>query len=122
MVHSPVGEGCVVLAYNITNWVEAPGRREARSVGLRRMRLRSRAHALAHIRRTITALDEKETPRTSRAIGEVLRALGQELLDALVSEAKEIFAGPGMLVRNGSRQRSLGGIFFQLVRVALSTR
>jgi hypothetical protein len=111
-----------VLAYNITNWVEAPGRREAHVVGLRHTRARSRADFREHIRRTTTALDERETPRTSRAIGDALRALGEERVNALVCEAREIFAGPGMLVRNGSRRRSLGGIFFQLARAALSIR
>src|SRR5262245_57419094 len=79
---------------------------------LARRRLRER------IRRICRALDEKETMRTSRAIGDVTRALGFARAHQLVEEARAIFAGPGMLVRNGSRPRTLGGIFFQLANAS----
>lgn len=41
---------------------------------------------------------------------------GQELLEQLVSEAKDLESKGGMMTLNGSRRRTLGGVFFQLVR------
>jgi hypothetical protein len=109
-----------MLAYNITNWEEAPGRREAHLVVTREKREFARRRARERIRRICWALEEKETLRVCRAIGEVTGALGFERTQKLVDEARAIFAGPGMLVRNGSRRRTLGGIFFQLANAEIS--
>jgi len=103
-----------VLAYNITNWVEAPGHREARLVFTRQEREESRRRAHARVRHICRALDEPCTPRVERAVDGVVRRFGPEKTQELVAEARAIFAGPGMLVQNGSRLRTLGGIFFQL--------
>jgi hypothetical protein len=107
-----------VLAYKITNWVEAPGPREAHVVVTREMRELSRRRTRERIRRICRALEERETPQVCRAVGEVTRALGFERAQELVAEARVIFEGPGMLVRNGSRRRTVGGIFFQLARAS----
>ena len=109
-----------MLAYNITNWGEAPGPREAHLVVTREMREMSRRHARARVQRICRALGEKDTPRLHHAIFDVTRTLGSQRAEELVEEAKTIFAGPGMLIRNGSRNRTLGGIFFQLVGAAVS--
>ena len=107
-----------MLAYKITNWEEAPGRREAHIVVTREMRELSRRRARERIYRICRALGETETVRVCRAIGQATRALGFPRTYELVAEASAIFEGPGMLVRNGSRRRTLGGIFFQLASAA----
>jgi hypothetical protein len=109
-----------MLAYHITNWAVAPGPREARVVVTETMRENSRRRARARIQRVCRALHELDTPRIHRAVAEVARRVGFARTDELVEEAKVIFAGAGMLVRNGSRQRTLGGIFFQLAKAATS--
>ena len=107
-----------MLAYKITNWVEAPGPREAHVVVTPEMRELSRRRTRERIRRICRALEERETPRVCRAIGDVTRALGFERTHALVAEARTLHDGPGMLVQNGSRKRTVGGIFFQLARAS----
>lgn len=42
--------------------------------------------------------------------------IGAERAWAWVEEAKAIYAGPGMLTKDGSRKRTLGGCFFALAR------
>ena len=103
-----------MLAYNITNWAVAPGRREAHLVVTDEMRRLSRRRARARVERICRALAEPETPRIQRAIADVTRRIDFKRAEALIEEARAIHAGPGMLVRNGSRPRTLGGIFFQL--------
>ena len=107
-----------LLAYNITNWEEAPGERKAHLVVTREMREESRRRARARMQRICRALGEKETQRIYRALGEVVRSLGFRRAEEIVAEARAIFAGPGMLVRDGSRKRTVGGIFFQLANAA----
>lgn len=107
-----------MLAYNITNWVEAPGRREARLVVTRQEREKSRRRARERVRHICRALDEPCTLRLERAVDAVVRRLGREKTQELVAQARTIFAGPGMLVQNGSRLRTLGGVFFQLTKSA----
>lgn len=107
-----------MLAYNIKNWEEAPGTREAHLVVTRETREMSRRRARERIQRICRALGERETPRVCRAIGQVTRELGFARTHELVEEARAIFDWPGMLVRNGSRRRTLGGIFFQLANAA----
>jgi hypothetical protein len=111
-----------VLAYKIVNWAEAPGRREAHLVITEEKREISRRNARARMKRIARALGEEDSPRIHRAIGNVARKLGFERVGQLVEEAKAIHAGSGMLVRNGSRKRTVGGIFFQLAGVLLESR
>jgi hypothetical protein len=107
-----------VLAYKITNWAIAPGPRQAHLVVTSEMRELSRRRARTRVQRICRALEEQDTPRIHHAIAEVTRRLGFERSEELVREARTIFAGPGMLVRNGSRKRTPGGIFFQLAAAA----
>ncbi len=75
--------------------------------------LRERAAKIAD------ALGETEAqPRQS--IVRVVRALGEECTRALVARAREIDAGGGLMVPDGSRKRTLGGVFFVLAREALT--
>ena len=111
-----------MLAYHITNWEEAPGTREAHFVVTAEMRETSRRRARERVLRICRALGEKETVRACRAIGRITRLLGFERTYELVGEARTIFEGPGMLVRNGSRRRTLGGIFFQLANASMPAR
>ena len=100
-----------MLSYNITNWSEAPGPREARVVVGRR-------DARVRVQRIARALGERDTPNIHRAIQVVTARLGYERAVQLIDEARAIFSGAGMQVRDRSRLRSLGGIFFQLARGA----
>ena len=108
-----------MLAYKIVNWAEAPGRREAHLVVAEEKRETSRRNARARTKRIARALGEEDSPGIHRAIGNVARRLGVERAGQLVEEAKAIHAGSGMLVRNGSRNRTVGGIFFQLAGALL---
>jgi hypothetical protein len=47
---------------------------------------------------------------------QVLAVLGLDHTAALLAEALEVEAHGGLLVRNGTRRRTPGGVFFQLVR------
>ena len=49
----------------------------------------------------------------------VVRKLGPEAANDLAVRAREIHAGDGMSVADGSRQRTIGGVFFQLARQEL---
>jgi hypothetical protein len=62
-----------------------------------------------------------ETERAPRAtIWRIVRTIGPERTQAFVAQAQEIEANGGMLVPDGSRKRTLGGIFFYLVRTQVS--
>ncbi len=65
------------------------------------------------------------TSRLAAALGEtkpgpiaqldrVISLLGPDQAERLVAEAQALQAGPGMRTKDGSRQRTLGGIFFYL--------
>jgi len=54
------------------------------------------------------------TPR--RQIWRIVRTIGPERTQAFVEQALEIEANGGMLLPDGSRKRTLGGVFFRLVR------
>ncbi len=49
-----------------------------------------------------------------------VRTLGPERAQAFVTQSLEVEANGGMLVPDGSRRRTLGGIFFYLVRTQIS--
>jgi RNA recognition motif-containing protein len=49
-----------------------------------------------------------------RRIHTMVLLLGHSFVTALVEEAKDVYAGEGMLTSDGSRKRSLGGVFFRL--------
>lgn len=60
-------------------------------------------------------LDETSYEATQK-IANVVTLLGFERVDKLIDEAAAIFAGEGMLVADGSRKRTLGGVFFALCK------
>jgi hypothetical protein len=62
-----------------------------------------------------------ETHAGPRAtIWRTVRTLGPERAHAFVAQAQEVEANGGMLIPDGSRKRTLGGIFFYLVRTQVS--
>jgi hypothetical protein len=99
-----------MLSYNITNWLESPGPREAHVV------VTARTRSADFVLGLCDELDELPTPRMRHVLGGVVRRLGKSHVERLAGRAKIIFAGSGMLVRDGSRRRTLGGVFFQLIK------
>jgi hypothetical protein len=68
---------------------------------------------------TTTAIADQlgETVGGARAtIWRTVRTIGPERAQAFVAHAREAEANGGMLIPDGSRKRTLGGIFFYLVR------
>lgn len=64
-----------------------------------------------------------ETDETAlRQLGLVVRSLGSEQALALLSEALHIEAQGGLLTRDTSRRRTLGGVYFHLARARVSLR
>ncbi len=62
-----------------------------------------------------------ETHAGARAtIWRCVHTLGPERAQAFVTQSLEVEANGGMLVPDGSRRRTLGGIFFYLVRTQIS--
>jgi hypothetical protein len=62
-----------------------------------------------------------ETASGARAtIWRTVRTIGLERAQAFVAQAQEVEANGGMLIPDGSRKRTLGGIFFYLVRTQVS--
>jgi hypothetical protein len=62
-----------------------------------------------------------ETERIpSQTIWRCVRVLGAERTQAFVAQAQEVEAKGGMLIPDGSRKRTLGGIFFYLVRTQIT--
>jgi hypothetical protein len=62
-----------------------------------------------------------ETAPGARAtIWRTVRTLGPERAQAFVAQAQEVEANGGMLIPDGSRKRTLGGIFFYLVRTQVN--
>src|SRR5918998_3519024 len=51
-----------------------------------------------------------------RQIGRALATLGEERVRAVVAEALAVEARGGLLLPDGSRRRTVGGVFFHLVR------
>jgi hypothetical protein len=70
---------------------------------------------------TAIATQLGETVGGARAtIWRTVRTLGPERAHAFVTQALEAEANGGMLIPNGSRRRTLGGIFFYLVRTQVT--
>jgi hypothetical protein len=62
-----------------------------------------------------------ETERIpQQTIWRCVRVLGVERTQTFVAQAQEVEANGGMLVPDGSRKRTLGGIFFYLVRTQVT--
>jgi hypothetical protein len=65
----------------------------------------------------IAAAQFAETAPDARAtIWRGVRTIGSERAQAFVAQAQEVEANGGMLIPDGRRKRTLGGIFFYLVR------
>jgi hypothetical protein len=72
---------------------------------------------------TATAIADQlgETAPGARAtIWRTVRTIGPEWAQAFVAQALDVEANGGMRVPDGSRRRTLGGIFFYLVRTQIS--
>jgi hypothetical protein len=82
-------------------------------VDLNRPLLPKQAKAAAAIAET---LDETEEVPV-RQINMLVRLCGNRFAETLADEAKRIEAGDGMMTLDGSRKRTVGGTFFQLMRV-----
>jgi len=78
------------------------------------------AHPLSSIAAAITAQLGETVGGPRATIWRTVRTLGPERAQAFVAQAQEIEANGGMMVPDGSRKRTLGGIFFYLVRTQVS--
>ncbi len=61
-------------------------------------------------------------PESVRHIRHTLRILGEERVHALVAEARAVEAAGGMMLGDGSRRRTLGGVFFYLARRSMDRK
>ncbi len=79
------------------------------------------------------AVDEATVQAIAQTLGEsdravlaqlrrAMRVVGVDVTQALVAETQQIEAQGGMLTKNGSRRRTMGGVFFQLVLQRVSSR
>ena len=75
-----------------------------------------REHATAPVVTAIAAQLGETAPLPRRQIAQALATLGEERVRALVTEALAIEAQGGLMLPDGSRRRTLGGVFFQLLR------
>ena len=75
-----------------------------------------REHATAPVVAAIAAQlgETEQLPR--RQLARALVTLGEERVRALVAEALAVEAQGGLMLPDGSRRRTLGGVFFQLLR------
>jgi len=76
--------------------------------------------AIRAISDAIAALLGETEQEPTRQIVRALRVLGTERVRALVDQALEVEASGGMMLPDGSRRRTVGGIFFHLVRSGVS--
>lgn len=58
----------------------------------------------------------EDQPSVCLNIRRLVAVIGVERADELVHQSKAVEAAGGMLIPDGSRRRTLGGVFFQLVR------
>ncbi len=63
----------------------------------------------------VTQFGETEV-EPKRLIGRALRNLGEERVRAFVAQALEVEAAGGLMLPDGSRRRTPGGVFFYLMR------
>jgi hypothetical protein len=71
---------------------------------------------------TIAAQLDETAPGARATIWRTVRTLGPERAQAFVAQALEVEANGGMVIPDGSRKRTLGGIFFYLVRTRVSDK
>jgi hypothetical protein len=71
---------------------------------------------------TIDTLAETLQEPNRPLLGEVLRVLGQDRCAAILADTLTCEASGGMLTRDGTRRRTPGGVFFQLVRERATAR
>jgi len=61
-------------------------------------------------------------PEVIRQLRRAVRILGGERVRGLVARALEVEASGGMMLPDGSRRRTLGGVFFQLARTEMGQK
>jgi len=66
-------------------------------------------------------LGETDT-QAFKQLRHVVRVFGAESARLLIAEARAIFLGDGMLVEDGSRKRTLGGVYFVLAKERLTAK
>jgi len=87
-------------------------------VSLRHRRMTDAEHALA--KGIADTLDETE-PEPRRRIARVVLVLGAARAEALIARAQAIEEAGGSWVRDGSRRRTPGGVFFEVVHQSVTT-
>ncbi len=80
----------------------------------------SNPNPITSIAAAIAAQLGETAPGPRATIWRTVRTLGPERAQAFVAQAQEVEANGGMLVPDGSRTRTLGGIFFYLVRTQVT--
>jgi hypothetical protein len=78
------------------------------------------SNPITNIATTIAAQLGETAPGARATIWRTVRTLGPEQAQAFVAQALDVEANGGMLIPDGSRKRTLGGIFFYLVRTQVS--
>ncbi len=86
------------------------------------MRRMSNPHLITSTATTIAAQLSETAPGAGATIWRCVRTLGPERAQAFVAQALEVEANGGLLVPDGSRRRTPGGVFFYLVRTQVSDR
>jgi len=71
--------------------------------------------------RVARELDETD-PAATGQINRIVKCLGAEVALAFLRETLEAEAEGGMMLRDGSRRRTPGGVFFYLVKGRISRR
>ncbi len=61
-------------------------------------------------------------PEPLQHLYRAVRTLGEDRVRALVMQAQVVEENGGMLVPDGSRKRTLGGVFFHLVRTEMGRK
>jgi hypothetical protein len=69
----------------------------------------------AFLKRLANSLKE-DNPQTLRKFAQLIEDLGEEEVSALLTQALDVEAQGGIRTKDGSRQRTLGGIFFLLAK------
>ncbi len=75
--------------------------------------------ALTEAAQAIAAQLGETEAGTIESIRRIIEVLGMDETHALLAEALKVEAEGGLMVRNGSRRRTLGGVFFYLVKPRL---